>query len=169
MVESRRTATRVTRGAISLSSSSHFPLMPYSNEDEAGDVAAWPRQAVDKAGADRVGDIREHDRHGAGRLQQCRHGSGCRSARMTSGASATNSAAYLRSGRHRRAPAIVDPHVAADRSSPIPADPAGMPQCGPAHSGSSAATVMSTPMRRIRSRCCARAASGHEPPRRRAA
>src|SRR5262249_49202183 len=30
-VGSRSTATRVTRGAISLSSSSHFPLMPYSN------------------------------------------------------------------------------------------------------------------------------------------
>jgi hypothetical protein len=30
MAGSRRTAARVTRGAISLSNSSHFPLMPYS-------------------------------------------------------------------------------------------------------------------------------------------
>jgi hypothetical protein len=30
MVGSRRTAARVTLGAIALSSSSHFPLMPYS-------------------------------------------------------------------------------------------------------------------------------------------
>jgi hypothetical protein len=30
IVGSRRTAARVTRGAISLSSSSHFALMPYS-------------------------------------------------------------------------------------------------------------------------------------------
>ena len=43
-------------------------------------------------------------------------------ARMTSGASATNSAACLRmSVGIARAPAIVDPHVAADRSSPIAA------------------------------------------------
>jgi hypothetical protein len=32
MAGSRSTATRVTRGAISLSSSNHFPLMPYSNK-----------------------------------------------------------------------------------------------------------------------------------------
>ena len=32
MSGSRRTAARVTRGAISLSSSSHFPLMPYSDK-----------------------------------------------------------------------------------------------------------------------------------------
>jgi hypothetical protein len=31
MAGSRRIAARVTPGAISLSSSSHFPLMPYSN------------------------------------------------------------------------------------------------------------------------------------------
>ena len=31
MVGSRRTAARVTRGAISLSSSNHFALTPYSN------------------------------------------------------------------------------------------------------------------------------------------
>src|SRR5262249_55401236 len=31
MVRSRRTATRVTRGAISLSSSTHFALKPYSH------------------------------------------------------------------------------------------------------------------------------------------
>src|SRR5262245_21373969 len=30
MVESRRTAARVTRGAMSLSNSSHFPVMEYS-------------------------------------------------------------------------------------------------------------------------------------------
>ena len=68
MAGSRRTAARVTPGAICLSSSSHFPLMPYSNCDKAGGVAARPRQAIDEAGADRIGDDREHDRHGAGRL-----------------------------------------------------------------------------------------------------
>ena len=32
-------------------------------------VAARTRQAVDEAGADRIGGLREHDRHGAGRLE----------------------------------------------------------------------------------------------------
>jgi hypothetical protein len=32
-------------------------------------VAARPRQTIDEAGADRIGDSCEHDRHGAGRLQ----------------------------------------------------------------------------------------------------
>ena len=56
------------RGAISLSSSSHFPLDAVF-ESETGGVAARTRQAVDKAGADRIGDA-EHDRHGAGCLLQ---------------------------------------------------------------------------------------------------
>src|SRR5262245_10614746 len=38
---------------------------------KTGDVAAWPRQAVDDAGGDRVADVREHDGHGAGGLLQC--------------------------------------------------------------------------------------------------
>src|SRR5262245_43770502 len=41
---------------------------------KAGGVAARTRQAVDEAGADRVGDKREHDRNGPGRLQQRRYG-----------------------------------------------------------------------------------------------
>ena len=53
-----------------LSSSSHFPPMPYSNIDETGGVAARPCQAIDEARGDRIGDDREHDRHRAGRLQQ---------------------------------------------------------------------------------------------------
>ena len=80
---------------------------------------------------------------------------------MTSGASATNSAAYLRIAVGiARAPAVVDPHVAA-------LGPAQLLQAllecreRPDASGSSAARFMSTPMRRIRSGCCARAASGH--------
>jgi hypothetical protein len=34
----------------------------------------WTRHALDKACADRVAGIREHDRHRAGRLLQRRHG-----------------------------------------------------------------------------------------------
>ena len=57
--------------------------------------------------------MHEHDRHGAGCLLQRRHRRIDRAARITSGASATNSAAYLRTDRDRRSPPSVDPHVAA--------------------------------------------------------
>src|SRR5262249_41331331 len=70
-VVSRRTATRVTAGAISFSSSSHFVR---ANAEfvrhETGGIAARPRQVVDVAVTDRVGGNREHDRHGARLLQQ---------------------------------------------------------------------------------------------------
>jgi hypothetical protein len=54
-------------------------LQPFGAEavfdgHESGDVAAGPRQAVDKTSAHRIGGDREHDRHGAGRLQQRSHG-----------------------------------------------------------------------------------------------
>ena len=133
---------------------------------ESGDVAARPRQAVDKAGADRIGDDREHDRHGAGRLQQRRHGRSA-VARMTSGASATNSAACLA----KRSAACPRPSGCRSarcgrRSSPIAAVPAGTPRCGLALPDRPRSRGISTPMRRMRSACCARAASGQ---RRRAA
>ena len=53
-----------------------FPAQAVFELHKAGGVAARPRQAIDEAGADRIGDDREHDRHGAGRLQQRRHGRG---------------------------------------------------------------------------------------------
>ena len=62
---------------------------------EARGVAARARKALDEAGPDGVDDRHEHDRHSAGRLLQCRE-DGLPFARMTSGESATNSAAYLR-------------------------------------------------------------------------
>ena len=76
MVGSRRTATRVTLGAICLSSSSHFPAHAVFPIHETGGVAARPRQTLDEAGADRIGDDREHDRHRAGSLQQRPQGRG---------------------------------------------------------------------------------------------
>jgi len=63
---SRRTAALVTRGAISLSNSSHFA--PVFERAETGSIASRMRQAVDETGADRVDDIHEHNRHGASRL-----------------------------------------------------------------------------------------------------
>ena len=70
---SRRTATRVTRGAISLSSSSHFPLMLNSNE--VNPVALPPGRARLSTQPPPTGsiDVHEHDRHGAARLLQRAH------------------------------------------------------------------------------------------------
>jgi len=67
MAGSRRTAARFTFGAICLSSSSHFALMLYY---KSSGIAAWPRQTIDEAGADRVDDLHEDDRHTAGCLSQ---------------------------------------------------------------------------------------------------
>ena len=112
-------------------------LQPFSRQavfelHEAGGVAARPRQAIDEAGADRIGDDREHDRHGAGRLQQRPHGRGASgqddvrrerdqfrrvSANVVGIAGAPADDRSARCGR---------------RSSPIAADPAEMPRGGPA-------------------------------------
>src|SRR5262245_48566718 len=71
-VGSRMTPTRVTFGAISLSSSSHFASISYECR-EPGHVAARLRQAGNKASTDGIGNLRKYDRHSAGRLLQCGH------------------------------------------------------------------------------------------------
>src|SRR5262245_46990620 len=65
---SRRTAARVTPGAICLRSSSHFPAKLYSNVMKPVALPPGRGRLSDEAGADRIDDSREHDRHGAGRL-----------------------------------------------------------------------------------------------------
>ena len=154
------TAARVTPGAISLSNSSHFALMPYSNDDKAGGVAARPRQALDEAGADRIGDDQ--------RTRSARCGSPVATAPRRA-ASGQDDVRRERDQFRRIfanalgiacAPADVDLHVAA-------VGPAQLlqPLQERREAGLSFRIVrgqlMSTPMRRIRSPCCARAASGH--------
>ena len=76
MAGSRRTATRATPGAISLSSSSHFPLMPYSNWTNPVALPPGRAKLATKPAADRIGNKHEYDRHRAGCLQQrCHAGS----------------------------------------------------------------------------------------------
>ena len=67
------TAARVTRGAISLSSSSHFPAKPNSEVTNPVVLPPGRCQTRDQAAADRIGDTRKHDRHAAGRLLQRAH------------------------------------------------------------------------------------------------
>ena len=93
--DSRRTATRVTFGAISLSNSNHFPPIEYSKLVKP--VTLPPGRArLDVAGAYWVSDKREHDRNCTALLQQRCDGRAGMCPRITSGASATNSAACLR-------------------------------------------------------------------------
>src|SRR5262249_46486513 len=88
---------------------------------KAGDVAARPRQALDKACAYRIGGEREHDRHRTRRLEQLLHGwaasgkndvrrAGCQFRRVFP--SLVDIAA---------APAVIDPSIA-------PVDPAQLRQ-----------------------------------------
>ena len=70
---SRRTAARVTRGAILFEQFKPFPTHAVLKTQEAGGVTARPRQAIDEAGADWIDNDREHDRHVAGRLLQRAH------------------------------------------------------------------------------------------------
>src|SRR5262245_56129988 len=73
MAASRRTATRVTLGATSLSSSSHLAPMPYSNDRKPVTLPPGRAKLSTKPPPDRIAGLREHDRHGAGRLQQRRY------------------------------------------------------------------------------------------------
>src|SRR5215470_11122012 len=68
-VGSRRTAARVTLGAISLSSSGHFPHRLYSNINKAGSVAAGPRQTLNKSGAYGVRHYDKDNWNGASSFQ----------------------------------------------------------------------------------------------------
>ena len=54
-------------------------LQPFSaravfEQREAGSIAAWARQALDQSSSDRIGDLHEYDRQGAGHLLQRPHG-----------------------------------------------------------------------------------------------
>src|SRR6266446_1121160 len=89
------TAARVTRGAISLSSSSHFTLMPYSNTVKP--VALPPGRARLSMKPPPTGSVTCTNTIGTVRVA-CSNGGTVESpvARVTSGASAANSAACLR-------------------------------------------------------------------------
>jgi hypothetical protein len=87
------TATRVTLGAISLSSSSHFPLR--LNSDAAKPVALPPGRARLATQPPPTGSMTVTNTIGAFRLTCCKAPTVAPDvARRTSGLSATNSAAY---------------------------------------------------------------------------
>ena len=65
------TITRPTRGAISLSTSSHFPLSGYSKLVNPVMFPPRLREAFNEALADRIDDEREHDWYRGCQLVQC--------------------------------------------------------------------------------------------------
>src|SRR5262245_53481808 len=94
---SRRTAARVTLGAIYFSSSSHFPLWPYSNivkpvalPPARARLATKPAPTGSMTTTNTIGTVRVACSNGATVVVPV-------AATRTSGASATNSAACLRS------------------------------------------------------------------------
>src|ERR1700738_3343185 len=106
--------TRVTRGAISLSSSQQFPAHAEFESGKTSGVAAWPRQTCHEAAADRVDGSNEHDRHAATCLLQYpdnRPGRGHNHIRRERDQFCR---VFAKAIEITRAPAIVDPHVAAD-------------------------------------------------------
>src|SRR6516164_3912704 len=157
MVGSRMTAARVTCGAICLSSSSHLPLKPYSKTMKPvmlppgrERLSTKPAPTGSGTSANTIGKVRVTWYNTITLMVF--------SAKTTSGASATNSCAYLRA---RSAT------FSCQRMSIRTLRPSLQPNCCKAcwnaatrawPYGSSAARFMSTPMR---SGCCARAASGH--------
>ena len=137
------------------------PLARYCSlhANETGDVAARPRQASDEAIADRISNLRENDRDGV-RLSQQRPG--CRRVlrkneiRLQPDELLCKSLHQLNIGRR---PAI----VASDGTALRPAEflETLAERCDPGASFPVALGIaISTPIRRMRSRCCARAASG---------
>jgi hypothetical protein len=95
MAESRRTAARVMLGAISLSTSSHFAAIAYSNA--VNPVALPPGRARLLIKPAPTGSMTPANTIGTVRVACCNTAKlELPSARMTSGASATNSLAYRR-------------------------------------------------------------------------
>src|SRR5262245_46871359 len=93
-------------------------LQPFAGQavfviEKTSNIAARSRQALDEACADGIGDIHEHDRHGAGRALQLSRGRGAtgqdnvRRERDQFRRESANAVGIART------PAILDPHVAA--------------------------------------------------------
>ena len=160
MTGSRRTATRVTLGAMSLSSSNHFAPIPYSAEVKP--VALPPGRAKLATKPAPTGSGVCVNTIGTERVT-CSNGPAADppEARMTSGSNATNSIAYLRLRSASPAPQRVS-----IRTLPPSVQPNCCSACvnamrRGAASGSSAARLKSTLIRRTRLASCARAATGH--------
>ena len=169
MVGSRNTATRFTSGEISLSSSSHLALRPYSNMEKP--VALPPGRARLATKPAPTGSMTPTKAIGTVRLRRCSTTTiGAVAAKTTSGVNASKSAASLRmrSGSRLLAPQRYATRTLRPTDQPSSCNPCRNAALRLCPSASSEARFMKIAMRRMRSGCCARAASGHvtaAPPR----
>src|SRR5215472_5760938 len=153
------TAARVTCGAISLSSCSHFPAMP--NSYSVNPVTLAPGRARLSTNPCPTGSGTKTNTIGMVRVAAwIGPTASLPSARITSDGSAANSAAYLRVSLR-----VVD-HRTSMRALRPSVQPSACRACAnttmrACASGSLAAIVIRMPIRRFLSACCPRAASGH--------
>ena len=157
---SRKTPTLVNPGAICFSSSSHFAAIPYSNRMKP--VALPPGRARLSTKPAPTGSATPANTIGMVRVSLSNDArAGVELARMTSGASATNSVADFRMRSASPSPKRVS--ICTLRLSVQP----NCSKCArkvvkrACASGSSAAIAISTQIRLARSGCCARPASGN--------
>src|ERR1700704_524684 len=109
---SRRTATRDKRGAISLSTSSNFPPMLYSNTVKPVVLPPGRARLATKP-PDWIGDRHEHDRNRAGYLLQRRYAWGAHAQDDVGCKRDQFRRAFADAIGVGSAPAILDAHVAA--------------------------------------------------------
>src|SRR5262249_10466069 len=109
-----------------------MPLTPKRSArrspEPPGSVAAWPRQAIDEARADWIGDEHKHDRHGSTRLKQLLRGRDASGKDDVGGARDKFCRIFANAAGIAPAPAILDPHVVAVGPAQLLQRPAGMPQ-----------------------------------------
>src|SRR5262245_54935734 len=157
--ESRMTATRCTLGAISLRNCSHLPPMLYSND--AKPVALLPGRVKLATTPAPTGSAELVNTIGTVRVAFCTARTvGAPAARKTSGASASSSIAYLELSSILPAAQRMSIRTLRPTSQPASCSPCRKAARRACPSASSSSTFMSTPMRRTRSPCCARAAIG---------
>ena len=94
---------------------------------EPGSVAVRSRHAADKAAANRVGDLNEHDRYRTGRLLQRPYLSTARGQDDIRRERDQFPCIRASAIRITSSPAVVNAQIAIDDPSPIPAASAGMP------------------------------------------
>jgi hypothetical protein len=154
---SRRIAARLTLGDL-FEQLQPFAAQIVFEHAEAGRVAARAREALDEPGTDRVGKHRKYDRHGTRCLQQRSH---ARRARSEDHVGRKRDqfcrvSAYL--GGIACRPAGVNAHIAALCPAQL-LQP--LNECSVALVGKLIVDREITPIRRMRSGCCARTESGH--------
>src|SRR5262245_33927802 len=158
-VESRSTATRVTRGAISLNNSSHFPARLYSNWVKP--VTLPPGRAMLSTKPDPSGSMTCVNTIGVvGAACSIGASTTLLGSRITSGARAASSAAsfWVRAGL--KAPQRYSMRILRPTVQPEVCSACSNAARRATDSGSSSARATITPMHLIRSVCCAPAASG---------